>query len=46
MCLMTYFFAVTKDTVLFKIYFKTLVFSKKNAVVLSFEIVSNIKLSM
>ena len=43
---MTYFFAVTKDTVLFKIYFKTLVISKKNAVVLSFEIVSNIKLSM
>ena len=37
MCLVTYFFAITKDTVLFKIYFKSLVFSKQNAVVLSFE---------
>ena len=45
-CLMTYFFAITKDIVLFKIYFKRLVFSKQNAVVLRFEIVSDIKLSV
>ena len=40
MCLMTYFFAITKD-ILFKIYFKSLVFSKQNAVVLRFDIVSD-----
>ena len=40
MCLMTYFFANTKD-ILFKIYFKSLVFSKQNAVVLRFDIVSD-----
>ena len=28
MCLMTYFFTITKDIVLFKIYFKSLIFSK------------------
>ena len=39
MCLMTYFFAITKD--IFKIYFKSLVFSKQNAVVLRFDIVSD-----
>ena len=43
MCLMTYFFVITKDKVLFKIYFKRLIFSKQNAVVLGFEIVSDIK---
>ena len=43
MFLITYFFAITKDTVLFKIYLKSLVFSEQNAVVLSFEIVSDIK---
>ena len=36
---MTYFFAITKD--IFKIYFKSLVFSKQNAVVLRFDIVSD-----
>ena len=30
MCLMTCFCAITKDTVLFKIYFKSLVFSKQH----------------
>ena len=40
MFLITYFFAITKDTVLFKIYLKSL---EQNAVVLSFEIVSDIK---
>ena len=39
MFLMTYFFAITKD--IFKIYFKSLVFSKQNAVVLRFDIVSD-----
>ena len=40
MCLMTYFFTIKKD-MLFKIYFKSLVFSKQNAVVLRFDIVSD-----
>ena len=43
MFLITYFFAITKDTVLFKIYLKSLVFSEQKAIVLSFEIVSDIK---
>ena len=36
---MTYFFAITKDLVVFKIYLKSLVFSKLNAVALRFDIV-------
>ena len=43
MCLMTNFFDITKDLVVFKTYFKSLVFSKLNAVVLGFEIVSDTK---
>ena len=44
---MTYFFATIKDIVLFKIYFKNLVFWTQNAVVLRLEIVSDdIKLSV
>ena len=39
MSFMTYFFAIAKDIVLFKIYFRSLVFPKQNAVVLRFEIV-------
>ena len=46
MCLMTFFFAIIKDIVLFKIYFKSLVYSKQTTVVLRFEIVSDIKLSV
>ena len=45
MCLMTYFFAITEVIVLFIISFKSLIFSKQNALVLIFEIVSDIKLS-
>ena len=41
---MTYFFAITKKIVSFKVSFKSLVFSKQKAVVLIFEIVSDIKL--
>ena len=41
-----HFFAVAKDIVLFKIYFKSLVFSKENAVVLRFETVHDVKISM
>ena len=41
-----YFFAITKDIVLFNIYFKSSIFSKQNAVVLRFEIVSDIILSV
>ena len=37
-----FFFAITKDIVLFKIYFKSLVFPQQNAVFLRFEIVSDI----
>ena len=44
MCLMTYFFAITKDLIVFKIYFKSLVFSKLNAVALRFETASDKKL--
>ena len=44
MCLMTYFFAITKDLLVFKIYFKSLVFSTLIAVALRFEIVIDIKL--
>ena len=44
MCLMTYFFAITKDIVVFKIYFKSLVFPKLNAVALRVEILSDINL--
>ena len=40
------FFAITKDIVLFNIYFKSSIFSKQNAVVLRFEIVSDIILSV
>ena len=43
MCLMTYFFADTKDLVVSKMYFKSLVFLKLNAVALRFEIDSDIK---
>ena len=43
---MTYFFAITRDIVLFKIYFKSSVFSKQKAVVLRFEVVSDMKLSV
>ena len=46
MCLMTYFLLSKKDIVLLKINFKNLVFSKQNAVVLSFQILSDIKLSV
>ena len=46
MCLMNFFFAVTKDMLLFKIYFKSLIFSKQNTVVLRFEIVSDLQLSV
>ena len=45
-CLMTIFFTVAKDIVLFKIYFKSLVFSKQNAVVLRFETVHDVKISI
>ena len=41
-----YFFTITKDIVLFNIYFKSSIFSKQNAVVLRFEIVSDIILSV
>ena len=41
-----FFFAITKDIVLFNIYFKSSIFSKQNAVVLRFEIVSDIILSV
>ena len=37
------FFAITKDIVLFKTYFQSLIFSKRNAAVLRFEIANNIK---
>ena len=40
------FFAIIKDIALFKIYFKSLVFSKQKAVVLRFEIVGDIKFSV
>ena len=40
------FFLLSQKTVLFKIYFKSLIYSKQNAVVLRFEIVSDIKLSV
>ena len=52
MCLTTYFFfffflfAITKDIIVFKIYFKSSIFSKQNAVVLKFEIVSYMKLAV
>ena len=47
MCLMTYkFFLLSQKTVLLKIFFKSLVYSKQNAVVLKFEIVSDIKPSV
>ena len=46
MCLITYFFTIIEDIVLLKIYFESLVFSKQNAVVLRFEIVTGIKLSV
>ena len=47
MCLMTYkFFLLLQKTVLLKIFFKSLVYSKQNAVVLKFEIVSDIKPSV
>ena len=39
-------FLLSRKTLLFKIYFKSLVYSKQNAVVLRFEIVSDIKLSV
>ena len=39
-------FLLSQKTVLFKIYFKSLVYSKQNAAVLRFEIVSDIKLSV
>ena len=42
----TYFFATAKDIVLFKIYFRSTVFSKQNAVVLIFESASDIKRSV
>ena len=38
--------AITKDIVLFKTYFKSSIYSKQNTVVLRFEIVSDIKLSV
>ena len=41
-----FFFFLSQKTVLFKIYFKSLVYSKQNAVVLKFEIVSDIKPSV
>ena len=41
-----FFFLLSQKRVLFKIYFKSLVYSKQNAVVLRFEIVSDIKLSV
>ena len=40
------FFLLSQNTVLFKICFKSLVYSKQNAVVLRFEIFSDIKLSV
>ena len=43
MSLMTYFFAITNDLVVFNIYFKSLVFSKLKTVALRLEIVSDIK---
>ena len=52
MCLTTYFFfffflfAITKDIIVFKIYFKSSIFSKQNVVVLKFEIVSYMKLAV
>ena len=39
-------FLLSQKTVLFKIHFKSLVYSKQNVVVLRFEIVSGIKLSV
>ena len=40
------FFLLSQKAVLFKIYFKSWVYSKQNAAVLRFEIVSDIKLSV
>ena len=41
-----FLFAITKDIIVFEIYFKSSIFSKQNAVVLKFEIVSYMKLAV